>query len=380
MTSRMKILHCLGTLNPGGVETWLVNLLRHLDSSEYQFDFCVLGNDEGCYADEVRRMGCTVHRCPRHPSSRLGGRFRQILRQGHYDVVHSHVHFFSGALLRWAALEDVPIRVAHSHTSQDKGPGSLVRKAYRRWMAGWMDRYTTHGVAVSSWASVGLFGATWQMDPRIRVLHYGIDLQPFRELLLKNKISKDNGIPADAPVVVHVGNFVPAKNHGFFLQITEQVVARRPDIHFVLIGDGPLRPEIEIQARQMKLERNVHFLGTRRDVAMLLHRCNAFLFPSRWEGLPCAVLEAQAAGLPCVISQEISEEVVVLPQQVTRLPLSDSAAQWAAHTVEMLDRGKCDLGESLRIFEMSEFTVEQSLHSLLEIYSGKRVEARAVAK
>jgi len=115
MKPPIKILHCLGTLNPGGLETWLLNLLRYIDTDKFQFDFCMFGNETGLYAPEVQRLGSQVHRCPRFPSSTLPGRFQQILRQGQYDVVHSMYIFFRGSITVGLDAES-----SHSHRAQSQ--------------------------------------------------------------------------------------------------------------------------------------------------------------------------------------------------------------------------------------------------------------------
>jgi len=132
----------------------------------------------------------------------------------------------------------------------------------------------------------------------------------------------------------------------------------------------------------VNLENNVHFLGTRTDVPHLLRQCDAFLFPSLWEGLPAAVIEAQASGLPCVISSEITDEVVILPHQVTRLPLSAGPEKWAAATIDALHRGKLDPHTCIHAFENSDFSVEHSLSRLLALYSNSNqlVHARAASR
>ena len=381
MTPPLKILHCLGTLNPGGVETWLLNLLRHLDTTKFQFDFCTFGADAGLYAPEVLQLGSRVYRCPRHPSSTLSRRFRQILREGNYDVVHSHVHFFSGALLRWVALERVPNRIAQSHSTHDGRPGSLGRKAYRRLMSNWIQQYATHCLAASRQAAANLFTANWQHDPRIAVLYYGIDIQSFRAVSNEYSPHPDHmPIPAGAPVVGHVGNFVTPKNHTFLLDVAAKITKRRPDIHFLLIGDGPLRSPMQARAQSLRLENHVHFLGTRTDVPHLLRNFDAFLFPSLWEGLPAAVIEAQASGLNCVISTEITDEVVILPDRITRLPLSAGSGKWAEATIDALHRGRLDTHTFIHAIENSDFSIQQSLSRLLALYSNQQVHARAASR
>jgi len=235
-------------------------------------------------------------------------------------------------------------------------------------------------LASSGAAAVDLFTANWKKDHRVAVLHYGIDLQCFRVAVDQNLWRERMKLRASTPVVGHVGNFVAAKNHSLFLEIADRIVKRRPEVHFLMVGDGPLRPQIEMQARTIGLQENMHFLGARSDVPLLLLSCiDALLFPSLWEGLPVAVIEAQAAGLRCVISSEISEEVVVLPEQVTRLPLSIAPEEWAEKMIEVMDRGKLNAQMCTRALEKTDICIEQSLSRLSDLYSGRLVGASAAA-
>ena len=137
---------------------------------------------------------------------------------------------------------------------------------------------------------------------------------------------------------------------------------------------------MQARAQSLRLENHVHFLGTRTDVPHLLRNFDAFLFPSLWEGLPAAVIEAQASGLPCVISSEITDEVVILPGQVTRLPLSADPEKWAEQTIASLHRGKLDPQTCIKALENSDFSIEYSLSRLLALYSNQLVNSRAASR
>jgi len=375
--TRIKILHCLGNLDPGGIETWLLYLLKSLDMKQFQFDFCIFGSHAGLYAPQVEKIGARVLRCPRSQNLwKFGRSFRKILREGRYDVVHSHVHGFSGVLLRWARLEGVPVRIAHSHNSHDGKSNTTCRRAYRFLTRHWVRRHATHGLAASREAADDIF-LDWKNDFRVAILHCGIDLDRFRGDVDCNLSRKKIGLPAGAVVIGHVGNFIAAKNHAFFLEIAAQIRKHRPDTHFLLIGDGPCRAEIEARARAMGFQGNMHFLGTRTDVPTLLRTCiDVFVFPSLlWEGLPLAVVEAQAAGLRCIVSNCITNEVVIVPDQVVRLPLISGAAKWATVTIEGLDRGRFHAQTAVEFMQQTDFTVEHGLSLLLDIYSAGKAEA-----
>jgi glycosyltransferase involved in cell wall biosynthesis len=371
---QLRILHALGTMDPGGVETWLLNVLRYSDSSRFRFEFCTFGTRPGLFAPEVERLGGKVLRCPKtaNPAA-LGRRFRRILREGNYDAVHSHVHFFSGAVLRWANAEGVPIRIAHSHTSRDGKADTWARRWYRKLMRAWIGRYATHGLAASQFAAANLFGKNWQADSRFRVLYNGIDLSPFRLPISKEEVRGELGVPLNAPMVGHVGRFVTAKNHRFLVEIAREVLKRRPETHFLFVGDGPLRPEIEERALAMGLSQRIHFAGTRTDVPRLMRAAmDVFVFPSLWEGLPVAVIEAQAAGLQCVLSEAITDEASVVPEQVTQLPASGTPEEWAGSTIDALGRAKVSGNLVLESMSKTSFCIRENISHLSDVYGAAR--------
>jgi len=262
LNRQIRILHALGAMNPGGIETWLMHVLRNIDRSQFQMDFCLFGSEPGLYATEIEGFGSTIWRC--QMSGNLWSfrrQFRQILREGEYDVVHSHVHFFSGNVLRWAKAQSVPVRIAHSHTTHDGRSDVLMRRFYRGLMQSWIERYATHGLAASRSSASALFGENWERDDRNCVLHYAVDLHPFQEPVDREKVRKQLGLPPGVPVMGHVGRFSREKNHIFLLEIAVEILKRRPEIHFLLVGDGPLRPVMQSRAKSMGLSDKVHFTG-----------------------------------------------------------------------------------------------------------------------
>jgi glycosyltransferase involved in cell wall biosynthesis len=367
---KTRILHLLGTLDAGGVETWLVQVWRSIDRERFQFDFCTFGTHKGFFAPEVENLGAKVWRCPVTDRWSFRRRLRNLFREGRYDVVHSHVQLFSGALLRLAKRENVQIRIAHSHSSQDDKAETRFRQYYSVLMKNWIRRYTTCGLAASRIAALELFGERWEADRRFRVLHYGIGLESFQNIIYPEKMREELAIPVGAPVVGHVGSFVPRKNHKFILDIAQAVFRTRPEVRFLFVGDGTLRPEIEARAKAMGIFDRVHFCGIRTDVTGLMRCMNALVMPSLWEGLPMTLIEAQAAGLPCIASDSITQEAKILPGRLTLLSLSTGAAKWAEQIIAALDGGTIDEGMALKAIAHSDFSIERSTTSLSQIYAG----------
>jgi glycosyltransferase involved in cell wall biosynthesis len=296
-------------------------------------------------------------------------RFRSVLREGRYDVVHSHVHHFSGFVVRLAHQEQVPVRIAHCHNTSDGKGSAPSRSLYHALMKHWIRKYATHGLAASAEAATALFGPNWQSDVRFRVLFCGIDLEPFRQKVCREEVRKELGIPLDAPVVGHVGRFAPQKNHAFLLEIAAEVIKRRPEVYFLLVGDGPLRPDMEAKARKLGIEKKVVFTGTRGDVPrLMLGAMDVFVFPSLWEGLPIVLVEAQAAGLRCVVSEAVPRDANVVEGAVSYLPLSASADEWVTAVVRLLEADGQWRENRLQILEDSRFSIGTSLRELTKLY------------
>ncbi len=371
----IRILHVVGRMNRGGVETWLMHVLRNIDHREFRMDFLVHAEEPGAYDDEIRALGSNVIPClhPRHPWT-YARNFKRILHEyGPYDVIHSHVHHYSGYVLRLARPSGVPVRIAHSHS--DPGPSEAgtgpARRAYLAVMKRWIDRHATEGFACSSQAGASLFGRLWGVDPRWKILYCGIDLAPFRVRPDAGVVRAELGIPSDAFVVGHVGRFMDPKNHAFLLDIAAEVIGREPAVRFLLVGDGPLRPAIEAKARQLKLDRHVLFAGARPDIPrLMLAAMNAFLFPSLYEGLGLVMIEAQAAGLPCISSEAVPQEAILAGSTVQRLSLSQSAAVWADAVLVARSAPPRTAGlDPVSVVQRSPFAIERSLETLRALYS-----------
>lgn len=378
MSAPVRILHVVGALNRGGVETWLMHVLRHIDRDRFRFDFLTHTTQPAAYDDEARALGARIIPCL-HPSQPLqyGRRFKQILRQhGPYDVLHSHVHHFSGYPLRLAAQAGVPMRIAHSHndTVAAESAASPARRAYLALMEYWVRRHATTELACSELAAAALFGPTWEQNQRLRLLYYGIDLAPFRAPVDPAACRAELGLPPDARVIGHVGRFVPQKNHTFLIEIAAETVRREQRARFLLVGDGPLRPDIERRAQVAGLGDHVVFAGLRPDVPRLLRgSMDVFLMPSLHEGLPVAGLEAQAAGLPLVLADTITTELDVLPELTRRLSLNAAESVWADAVLTMLaQRPSITPAEALAQIEASPFSIEQSVRELEAVYNVQR--------
>ncbi|HWV39931.1 MAG TPA: glycosyltransferase [Vulgatibacter sp.] len=381
MTAR--VLHVLGRLHPGGgIETWLVELARGVDRDRFAVDFCVLDGTPGGYDDEVRRAGSEIIRIHRAGNRwRFSGAFRAALRaRPGYDVVHSHVHYFSGLVLHAARQAGVPCRISHSHndTRVPDREAILPRKAYNTAMRRLLLANGTLHLAVGSEAATALYGSGWERSGIVKILRCGLDFSRFRGERRRDEGLGIFSLPQDAFVVGSIGRLEPQKNQRFLLQVFAEIALRDPNAHLVVVGEGSRREDLEALAAHLGVSERVRFPGVRKDVPRILDAFDVFLLPSFFEGLPLVALEAQAVGLPSLLSTNVTPELEFSPGLVSRLPLDAGPVEWARRAMALRER-RVPKEEALRVAESSAFAIRASLRALQEEYE-RQLEKLRVAR
>jgi glycosyltransferase involved in cell wall biosynthesis len=371
---RLRVLHLLGSLDRGGIETWLMHVLRRTDRKKFQMDFFVRGKHRGAYEDEIESLGGKIGRSFHHRNPfRFEAELEAFIKDnGPYDILHSHLSEYDGFIMWIAKRLGIKVRISHSHndTKCVDSAAPLYRRAYLSLGRHLIRRYSTHCLACSKLAALSEFGASWTSSSRVQILHYGIDLEPFNKCSSPNgnELRRYLGLPDGAFVIGHVGRFALQKNHKFLLKIVASMVQKDPAVHLLMVGAGPLLAEVRSLVAQMRLESNVLFLEPRPDIPLLmLEVMDIFLFPSLHEGLGLVLLEAQAAGLPCVASDSIPEEAAVFPGGVNFVSLALPAEQWA----ETLEEYKPVLRHKHKGSPLSgtSFDIAVSAARLFEFYS-----------
>jgi glycosyltransferase involved in cell wall biosynthesis len=375
-TKPIRILHVVGGMDRGGAETWLMHILRNIDRDRFRMDFLAPADRHYDYTDELEALGSKIFSCALVEPSRpwqYATNFKSILLEhGPYDAIHVHVHHFSGYVLRLARQAGIPTRIIHSHidTSSIETQANWKRKLYTSLMTSWIAKNSTVGLATSRMAAADLLGAAWESDPRWRTLYCGIDLAPFYDPIVSADVRAEFGIPTDALVIGHIGRFEPQKNHHFLIEIAAQIAKREPNMRLLLIGTGSLVPEIQAKVTQMGLADLTIFGGIRTDIPRLMKGLmDVFVFPSLYEGLGLVLVEAQAAGLPCVFADIVPEEADLVPPLIHRIPLTTSAAGWADVVLSMRDnRHPIAQSDALEIVSQSAFNIEVSVKELTAFY------------
>lgn len=376
----MRVLNVLGGLNRGGAETWMIQVLRRMEKKGMQVDFLVHRDGPFHYQGEVEALGARVivcRGCEFPPLYALN--LTRILRSyGPYQVIHSHNHHFSGITLLVASMAGVPVRVVQSHldTQQVDAQAGLCRRAYTTLMKQLIWSCATAGIAVSRRSADALFPPDWRQHEKWRVMLLGIDPDPFYKSVDGESLRRELGIPKGVPVVGHVGRFEAQKNHTFLLRIAAEYLKSSPQAVFLLVGDGPLRNQIEGEARELGITKQMRFAGVRKDVPALMRGVmDVFVLPSLFEGLPLVVLEAQAAGLPCLLSDNIAEETDVVPSLIHRDSLDSTASSWAANLLRLMEmRAAPSLPGRPELVG-----IDRSIRELMECYSGLGVNRKCAA-
>lgn len=330
-------------MNRGGAESMVMNYYRNIDRTKVQFDFMVHREWRGDYDDEIQQMGGRIYRMhPLHPRF-----FRSYAKQissffdahQEYRIIHGHCSESGYFVYKEAARRDIPVIIAHAHNSHALFD---VRWFFRTWFKYRMRLYITTRFTCGQESAVWLFGKKGAEDAVLQKNAIDTELYSFKTTTALD-LRKKLGIVDDAFVVGHVGRFNKQKNHSFLLDVFARIVKKEPGSRLLLVGTGELKKEMEQKVNQLGISRNVLFLGSRSDVPDLLQGMDLFLFPSFMEGLSVSMVEAQSAGLPCVVSDTIPKEVAMTPF-VDFLSLKLSPEIWAervlAYRSKMMEREK----------------------------------------
>lgn len=333
----IRVLQVVTYMGRGGLETMLMNYYRNMDRDKVQFDFLVHRQERADYDDEIEALGGRIFRLPRLvPWSRhyIQELKRFFDKHPEYQIVHVHQDCLSSVILKAAKQHGVPVRIAHSHSaSQDRNLKYPIKLWYRRSIP----RYATNLFACGSQAGEWMFRGQPYM-----VIQNAIDPMVYTFSKEKRETVREQLGLTDELVVGHVGRFDAAKNQSFLLNVFAEIQKKKSNAKLVLVGDGEDFQRAQEKARELNIQNNVMFLGVRSDVADLMQAMDVFVFPSLYEGLPVTMVEAQAAGLPSVISDGVSPECILTKDLVGVLSLSDGTDVWANTVIEQAGKVRKD--------------------------------------
>lgn len=335
----IRVAHIIGKWLGGGVESVVMNYYRHIDRSKIQFDFLCDEDSTNIPYEEIEQLGGRVILIPPYQKVfKYQKELIRIFKENNYKIVHSHINTLSVFPLRAAKKAGVKVRIAHSHSTTNKKEWkkNLLKQVLRPFSK----VYATNYMCCSELAGRWLFGDKAYNSGQVYLLNNAIDLDKFKynEKLRKEK-RKELGISGNTLVIGHIGRFVAQKNHTFLIDIFNEVHKKNPNSLLLLVGQGPLKEEIENKVKELELDDSVRFLGQRNDANELYQAFDVFCLPSLYEGLPVVGVEAQASGLLCILSNAMTKETKVL--DITKfISLNNTPEEWADSILDDVKRYK----------------------------------------
>lgn len=329
INKKIRVLEVCHGLAPGGIESFLLNVFENIDNDKFEISFALACEGKQFYEDRVISQGAKVYH-----TSDLNG-IKNIIRhffrlvkllkkEGPFDVIHTNIDFFNGVNLLAAFVAGVPVRISHSHSTNSVGASSYEAsffvKTYRVCMRFLIKAFSNVKLGCSKDANLYMYGD--KVKDAV-VINNGVDFTKFKD----NGEIKDLNLNKDNINFITIGRMSEAKNSLFIVKVMNELVKLNNKFHLYWIGKGPQEAQVKKLISRYKLEDNITLLGSRKDVPQILTKMNFMLFPSKWEGLGIALIEAQVAKLPCFISNNIQEEADL--GLCTVISLEKDAKQWA---------------------------------------------------
>lgn len=357
----LRVLHVVTYMGRGGLETMIMNYYRNIDRNRVQFDFLVHRDFEADYDKEIIQLGGRIYRLPplnplsKDYLSKLDAFFKE---HKEYRIVHSHLDCMSAIPLKYAKINGISVRIAHAHSSNQTKDLKYPLKLFYKTK---ISKYANYLFACSNEAGRWMFGK----NADFTVLNNAIDTEKY--LFNKNtaqKVRKELNIKNDSLVIGHVGRFENPKNHSFIIDIFAETLKKNSNSVLLLVGEGSLRKTIEEKVNSLSIKNDVIFAGLRTDVNELLQAMDVFLFPSLYEGFGIVALEAQASGLPCLISDKVPIECKKT-DLVYQMNLSDSSDKWAEKVIEL---SKIKRNNTYEEIKESGFDIKSNAEKLEKFY------------
>lgn len=362
MMKKLKVLFVHGgILSKAGTESYMISILNNVDPEKVQIDFMVFGVEEGYYDKELLERGVKIYRMKYQPKDFFKGAesmksIKKRIQAEHYDIAHVHMNAFNAPIIALCKRWGIHHTVAHSHTNMFMVKSKMII-ALKKVLKKKTPRMADLLVACSKDAGEFQFG-----DAKFHVVQNGIDIEHFTyNEVTRNKLREELNLE-NRFVLGNIGRFNFQKNHEFLIDVFYHFKKLDPQGSLLLIGEGELENQVRSQIKKLNLE-DVHFLGIIEDVAPYLNAMDAFVLPSRFEGLGIVLIEAQASGLECYASEAVPREAGV-SSHCHFLPLED-AQMWAQAIFDVKDQGRYDIND--QIYKAG-YDAAQSAQHLIDLY------------
>ncbi|MCL2426031.1 MAG: glycosyltransferase [Oscillospiraceae bacterium] len=326
----IRVLQVVTQMNRAGLESRLMDIYRNINREYVQFDFYTFRKKTGYFDDEIKSLGGRVYYNDPISVSRMCQVTKIVhdflLCHPEYKIIHAHMNQWCGIILKGAKKARLPIRIAHSRTALGK---HSIKNTVKNIIKLSTNKYATHKFAVSHNTAIWLYGK----NSNATVWPNSIDSQKFcynaetrarirAELDMTNKY-----------VLIHVGNMRPVKNHMFIIDVFERLKQKKPNSKMVFIGADHMDGYVQAYAETKKTSNDILFMGARSDVNEIMQAGDVFVFPSFYEGFSGTIIEAQTAGLPCIISDTITHEVC-LTDHIVQVPINKGVEPWVEQILQ----------------------------------------------
>ena len=342
MESPIRVLQVIGIMNRGGAEAMIMNLYRNINRNKIQFDFIEHTSQKAAFDDEIVSLGGKIYHCPKFKGTNIfeykkwwNNFFENEGKD--YHIIHGHIGSTAAIYLSIAKKHGL-YTIAHSHNTNNVNDGFNFKQMLYSVLS-----YNTRNVAdyffaCSKQAGIDRFGSKVVSDrSRYSVFNNAIDTDLFKfdKKIRENK--RDELHLENRFVIGHVGRFEEQKNHKFILKVFAEWLKYNRDSVLLLVGGGPLEEDIKDYAKKLNIFDSVKFLGVRSDVNELMQAMDVLLFPSIYEGLGVVLIEAQATGLPCLVSQAIQNEAKLIDSLIFEENLNSDIQRWVKNINEIKD-------------------------------------------
>jgi len=368
---QIRILHVIGSMNFGGAETLIMNLYRNIDRSKVQFDFVENTLKEAAFDEEIKMLGGKIYNCPHYTGKNHFAYLHwwKDFFQDHaqeYVAVHGHIGSTAAIYLHEAKKHGL-FTIAHSHGTNGTG---LKDRLYRLWS--FPTRYIADQFFICSReAGEDRYGRkVCDNTEHCRLFLNAIDTAHYAyNKMLRAETRANWHITPDDIVIGHIGRFVKEKNHLFLIDVFSALYRLDPRMRLLLVGLEDPDCQVRKKAARLGLTDRIIFAGLQKDTAPFYQAMDCFVLPSLSEGLPLVMVEAQASGLPCVISDGVPDDCRIIPGLTTKCSLSNSADEWAIHIIHRLDSKRVDCSAAVAA---AGFDLRQTAAWLEDLYLSKR--------
>lgn len=365
----ITVIQVFGSLNAGGAESRMMDVFRAIDRTKFQFIYVTLDtSDNQFYEKEILSLGGKVIKLPsprqvgiRSHIRQLEATFKELKSKGEADCVHAHTFYHSGIAMLAAYSAGIPIRIAHARTTSSVNKHGIANKFMIAVGKLLTKVFATHRLALNKETAKSLFGNC----RNVRIIPNAIPLELYSNAQPSEIYST---IPDTAKIICHIGRFQSMKNQEFLLRLFAPFIKVHPESWLVLVGDGKTKLKMESLAEELGIANRTVFTGIRRDIPQILARASVFVLPSKFEGLVGSVLEAQASGVGCVVSDTVPKNVDMGLDLVEFVSLNAPASSWLKAIEHAITLPKVSFEKRYAAFDKHGFTIANEIKLLTTTY------------